>query len=327
MSIPQQTLFVSVLSGRVPHAVLITGERGAGKRNTAERLAGMLLCTGHPKPCGACRGCRLRETGSHPDLLRVSEQKGTIKIETVRDLIEELSKKPYGEGHRAVLIENAQAMTVQAQNCLLKTLEDPPDGTVFVLTCRSERELLPTVVSRCRVVRITGEGEAAARVRLEKELGTDAREAALFARLGEGYFERAREWALEKGPMELRHGLWSVLMRLSEPGADPLAGYALCKDRAEEAGLILSVLSGILAEVLLYKQGGGAISPDHARDTAALSKKFSGPGLQRCLECAARAGALIEVNAHRQMLIEDLLLKIKDAMEDSLYDQSDRRAL
>ena len=327
MSIPQQSLFVSVLSGRVPHAVLITGERGAGKRNTAERLAGMLLCTGHPKPCGACRGCRLREAGSHPDLLRVSEHKGAIKIEAVRDLIEELSKKPYGEGHRAVLIENAQAMTAQAQNCLLKTLEDPPDGTVFVLTCRSERELLPTVVSRCRVVRIAGEGEAAVRVRLEKELGADAREAALLARLGGGYYERAREWALGKGPMELRHGLWSVLMRLSEPGADPLAGYALFKDRPEEAGLILSVLSGILAEVLLYKQGGGAISPDHARDTAALSKKFSGPGLQRCLECAARAGALIEVNAHRQMLIEDLLLKIKDAMEDSLYDQSDRRAL
>jgi len=286
------------------------------------------LCTGEQKPCGVCRSCRLWEAGSHPDLLRVApDRKGTIKIEAVRGLIGELSKKPYGSAYRAVLLENAQAMTVQAQNCLLKTLEEPSERTVFVLTCRSEQELLPTVVSRCRVVRITGEGQEAVRGRLQAELGMDAKTAALCARLGGGHYERAREWAAEKGPMALRHGLWSLLARLSEPGSDPLAGYALFKDHADDIPLLLSVLTGILTEVLFSKQGGTALSTDHAEETTALSARFSGYGLQHCLERAACACALLAHNTNGQMLVEDLLLRIKEAMEETPNGESDRRAL
>lgn len=327
MSITQETLFSAIQNGQVAHAVLITGERGAGKRETARRCAQMLLCTGSPKPCGACTGCRLLAADAHPDMLYIAAQKGTIRIEAVRKIIGELAKKPYGDSFRVVLMENAQEMTAQAQNCLLKTLEEPPERTVFLLTCIREQELLPTVVSRCRVARVTGEGEAALKERLQAELRMDAPTAALYARLGRGHYGRALQWAKTDGLMALRQNLWSLLIGLCETGSDPLQGYALFKENTGDTDLILSILADILTDILQHRQGAAPLNTDHARDVEYLSKRFSGPGLQRGMEHIVRACALLERNVHHQMLMEDLILKLKDALEVPIDGESNRRAL
>lgn len=327
MSITQDALVASVECGRIPHALLITGERGAGKRDTARKCARMLLCTKSPKPCGACPGCRLTAAGTHPDLLIVEAQKGTIRIDAVRKMMGELSKKPYGDAYRVVLIENAQQMSVQAQNCLLRTLEEPPQNVVFILTCTSERDLLHTIVSRCQPVRIIGEPRAVLQERLMREHGIDAPAAALCARLGCGHYGRALEWSKRDGPMALYEELWSMLAALGQKGADPLNGYALFKEHSEDMEQALSMLALILGELLLVKQGAKPQYPGHAQQAKALARKFSGPGLQKGLDSVVRSGKLLERNVHHQMLIEDLLLQLKDALEDTVNGQSDRRAL
>ena len=141
-------------------AVLLIGESGVGKRTFARLLAQALLCKGtdneEKKPCGECRECKRFLSRTHPDALfpaPLAKEK-TIKIDALRGMIDTLSRHSLEGGRRVVVIENAEKMTPQAQNCLLKTLEDGAADTYFLLTCDVESAVLPTIRSRCRCVRV-----------------------------------------------------------------------------------------------------------------------------------------------------------------------------
>jgi len=310
VSVTAEVLKASVRQGRVPHAVLFTGERGSGRNDAALSVAAVLLCAGDHKPCGDCRGCRLFTAGTHPDFVRVEPEKGTIKTDAVRRVLAGLRE------------QDAQDMTPQAQNCLLKTLEEPPERAVFLLVCHSERELLPTIVSRCQTVRMPGEPLSAVSERLASGLRLDRERAGLIARLSQGHYARALEWADENGPMALREGLFRLLSELCGGSADPLSGYAFLQSHKEDTLRLLDV-----SDVLLIKQGGAARNTDHARELERMAARFYGPALQRLIEYTAGLGGLLNRNVHHQMLMEDLLLKIKDAMEDSADGKGDRRTL
>lgn len=146
-------------SGAPPHAALLLGEEGIGKRTLMNACAQSLFCTAEEKPCGVCAPCKRFAAGSHPDVHRIARKK-SVGVDEVRALIAALQVAPYEGGFRAAIFEDAGAMTVQAQNCLLKTLEEPPAHTVFLLAASSESALLPTVLSRCALVRLSPFTEA-----------------------------------------------------------------------------------------------------------------------------------------------------------------------
>ena len=134
-------LWHDFLSGRLSHATLFSGESGIGKKTFARLLAQGLLCSGNgDKPCGECRDCRRFLARTHPDALfpaPLAKEK-TIRIDALREMIDALSRHSLEGGKRVILIENAERMTPQAQNCLLKTLEEADEGTYFLLTCDIE---------------------------------------------------------------------------------------------------------------------------------------------------------------------------------------------
>jgi len=144
-----------LVSGRVAHAYLFWGPEGTGKRTVALAFAAALLCKGDKKlsgsdACGRCKDCRQVASGNHPDLHFVEPQGSYIKIEQVRDMQKKAVYKSYQGQYSVYLIDPADAMTLEASNCLLKTLEEPPGGTVFLLISASPHTLLPTVLSRCQ---------------------------------------------------------------------------------------------------------------------------------------------------------------------------------
>jgi DNA polymerase-3 subunit delta' len=144
---------------RLAHAYCITGYTGLGKRELAKSLAALVLCgaPAHGKPCGNCKACRLFVAGNHPDVvvLEPEGKMGIIKVEGVRKVGEFLHQSAQQGGYRVVIVVNAHAMNLSSSNALLKTLEEPGDNTLLVLTTDQPYALLPTIRSRCQNLECT----------------------------------------------------------------------------------------------------------------------------------------------------------------------------
>ena len=138
------------------HAYLLTGARGLGKRTFAKVLASALFCTSAQRPCGVCEACRRLNDGNDPDVLTVFADDGkAIGVERVREVIRATSQHSFGSGARVVMIEPVERMTPQAQNCLLKSLEEPVANVVYLLMTHELTATLGTIASRCVRVKLT----------------------------------------------------------------------------------------------------------------------------------------------------------------------------
>lgn len=140
-------------SDRLPHAVIIEGDTGTGKRTLARYLAQVSVCGEKDRPCGVCRNCHLAEIGTHPDIETVGpeEKKKNIAVDQIRALRTTAYHSAHTAKRRVFIIEQANTMNQQAQNSLLKVLEEPPSDVLFILITPSAKALLETVVSRCVV--------------------------------------------------------------------------------------------------------------------------------------------------------------------------------
>jgi DNA polymerase-3 subunit delta' len=226
----------------LPHALLLAGPAGTGKTTLALDLAAALLCTEGPRedrPCRTCRGCRMVEHGNHPDLHRLAPggAGATIGIggrdrgPGVRGLIEELSLLPAEGGARVAIIESADRLTEDAQSAFLKTLEEPPAQTTFVLCADEPDRLLPTVRSRCARIRLGPVGSRAIEAILEAEAGTDAPTAARLARVAGGRPGMALAYARAPGAVTIRDEIARGLLDLG------------ARRRAERLGTIRDLLA------------------------------------------------------------------------------------
>ena len=151
-------------TGKVPHAILIEGESGLGKTTLAKFLCRAAVCEKSAPPCGECGGCRLFESGNHPDVTVIAPEAGkkSIPIQKVREIISDSVIVPQTANRKVFIIYRADTLTVQAQNALLKVLEEPPKSVIFILTAISRAALLETVASRCAVLTLSAPDEQTA---------------------------------------------------------------------------------------------------------------------------------------------------------------------
>lgn len=162
---------------RLPHAILVQGADGLGKRSFAAWLAGAVLCeksnVSELNFCGACASCALVKAGSHPDLhwIAPEEDKQQLSVDQVRAACEKLSKTSFRRGYKVAILEPAHQMTSGAANSVLKTLEEPSPGSLLVLLTSRPSGLLPTVRSRCQKLTIAGPSAAEAMDWLKQETG------------------------------------------------------------------------------------------------------------------------------------------------------------
>ncbi len=244
----------SLAAGRLAHAYVFTGPPGVGKRATALALAAACLCTARPgEGCGACPECRLVEALSHPDLFledleRAQAERATasqVSIEQVRRVRGHLALRPVRGPRKIAVVDDAERMTADAQNALLKTLEEPPGRTTLVLVATNAAVLLPTIRSRCQQVRFAPLEDAVIE-RLLVAGGAEPADAATAAPLAEGSLVRGRELAsgeLAERCRDLRDRLdrihespvTEVLDLASEMTASRTA-------RAEQSALVATVL-------------------------------------------------------------------------------------
>ena len=204
----------SVKAGRIAHAFLLSGPHGTGKRTCANYLTQTILCASPQAPCGQCPACKKVMAGLHPDVQVVGEEEKSISVDTIRALRDQLALRPFEADRHITLIPRADRMTAQAQNALLKTLEEPAGGNVFFLLTDQPGAILPTIVSRCRRLRFSPVSvEACAAILAEK--GVEPGRARLAAACAQGAVGRALEIAGDEDYLPLRGKALSSLKALS----------------------------------------------------------------------------------------------------------------
>lgn len=223
--VPAWSQFVSALRNeRLGHALLIAGEPGLGKRDLARDMARRLLCQAPAddgQACGRCRSCVWFAAGTHPDFnqVRPEEDSDTIKVVQIRDLIARVQLTGQASSIRVAIIEPANAMTNQAQNALLKTLEEPPSGVHLILVADEPERLLPTVRSRCQTCAVTVPSAQVVQTWLAEQ-GRPV--TALTVALAAGHPGTALAWS-EAGAAKRLTGVAEDLVALRQRRQSPLA--------------------------------------------------------------------------------------------------------
>ena len=164
-----------IAANHIPHAIIISGEEGTGRHTIANYIIAAALCSGSEKPCRKCRNCELLQSGNHPDVTIIApeEKKKNISVKQIRDAREAAYIKPHTANRKVFIIDMAETLNEQAQNALLKILEEPPQAILFILITKSVSSLLETVRSRCVHLPLVEPDEDEALAYIKKHSGKD----------------------------------------------------------------------------------------------------------------------------------------------------------
>jgi DNA polymerase-3 subunit delta' len=331
----------AVAQERLPPALLFAGPAGVGKRRTAVALAETLNCRepvaaaaafAHPSfggagsrdACGKCASCRRISRGVHPDVLIVEPgDLGSIKIEQIRDVVDRAGYRPFEGRRRVVVIDDADAMVDAAQNALLKTLEEPPSASVFVLVSAIPDALLPTVLSRCPRLRFGALSAAEVAEGLMRDHDYEEAEARAAAVDADGSIGRALSAASADvaEARDIARHLLERTARVSDPSrrldlareVTPAGSGRTSGAERDQLAACLRALGSLLRDIgLLGAQGDAAAlaNADLAPQLRALASAYDSDRTVRAYASVDQALAAIERNASPKVVADWLVLHL-----------------
>ena len=312
-----------VLPGsKVPHALLITGISGTGKRSLANLIARVLLCEGSEKPCGHCKSCVQMEKLEHPDytVLRpgepiaqgVDKGKKIIPVDDIREVARIVRSNPFESAHRVIVIEQAEAMNANAQNALLKTLEEPPEYAHFLLTTEFAGALLPTVLSRCQELKLLPWPEAWLAGLLETR-GTEHNRAVSAARLSGGSIGKALAIAGDADYWTRRDELMQGFF-CSARRSDVARVSDRWKDSKDSAGEIFDILEDMIRTLMMVRTGraDAALLDAYPVEWRRMAGEADLRVFASLLDALANARLMQQNQVTWQAVMEQLLLKFME---------------
>lgn len=320
----RSAFFGAVERGRLGQAYLLVGPDGVGKRLFARELAKAFLCERPPAPltaCDRCPGCAQVEVGSHPDLLtlRTPEGKHELPVDAMREFCAHLALKPTRGPRKIGIVEDADDFNEESSNSFLKTLEEPPPGALLLLIGTGTDRQLPTILSRCQIVRFAPLSDADVCAILEERGIDDAGKRERLARLGAGSASRAL--ALDDD------SIWQVRQKLVEGLTDPRSSFRPLaeiwakfhedagKDKGAaqrmRASLVLQFLIEAVQQALKLSLGAGVSGLD-AKEAArlrAFADRVGTAGLMELLDRCVEADFHVERRVQLILVVESVVEK------------------
>lgn len=303
----------AALAGQPAQAYLFTGPPAIGKRTLAAAFARMLNCTGDDPPCGECRACRLVANERHPDVRTVEADNDVIKIDQIRELQHDASLAPVEARWRVFLLPNIERATREAANSLLKTLEEPPAHVVLLLTAVDANALLPTVVSRCRVIPLRPLTVDDVQAALEDRWGVEPERAALLARLSGGRVGWAVAALQDSAILDWRQAEIDALASVAGAGRVGRLDLAYRLSRDEEhLNDTLALWLSWWRDLMLVKTGGlhAVTNADHLRTLQSQAAGYELQQIANTIHAIRNAIRQIDANVNRQLALEVLLLNV-----------------
>jgi len=315
------TLLAQMGTGKLPHAILLTGAEGIGKLNFALTFAQRFFCqqASGVSPCGQCDACHKFLAETHPDVKRIApaEGKQVIAVDQIRALIEYVSLTPHSASKKVVIIEQAELLNVNAANSLLKTLEEPPESSMLILVTHRPDRLLPTIRSRCQAMLFPTPDAAQASTWLSDQLKTDENISTLLALSG-GAPLKALGYA-EDNMLEKRNNFFSELEQISSGKKNPIdVAKSWHKNDFE---LTVNCLTSWVTDMIRLKAlerqtsiSAGVISKEFLSNSdlqTALTKITKTAGLKAMLDyyqSLTKVTQLKKSNINPQMILENVLI-------------------
>lgn len=309
----------AVENNRVSHAYILNGERGSGKKMLANLFAMTLLCeTGDNEPCGKCHSCKQAESGNHPDIIRVTHEKpNSISVDDIRTQVNNtVDIKPYQGPYKVYIIPQADMMTPQAQNAILKTIEEPPSYAVFLLLTENAETLLPTINSRCVMLKLRNIKDTLIKKYLMENLEIPDYKADMCTAFAQGNMGRAIMLANSDHFNEIREEAVQLLKHISEMELNEIV--AAVKNISVYKLEITDYLDIIMIwyrDVLLYKatkEIDKVVFKDQIQSIKEQARKSSYEGIELILESLEKAKARLKANVNFDLVMELLFLTIKE---------------
>ena len=309
----------AVENNRVSHAYILNGERGSGKKMLAHLFAMTLLCeTGDNEPCGKCHSCKQAESGNHPDIIRVTHEKpNSISVDDIRTQVNNtVDIKPYQGPYKVYIIPQADMMTPQAQNAILKTIEEPPSYAVFLLLTENAETLLPTINSRCVMLKLRNIKDTLIKKYLMENLEIPDYKADMCTAFAQGNMGRAIMLANSDHFNEIREEAVQLLKHISEMELNEIV--AAVKNISVYKLEITDYLDIIMIwyrDVLLYKatkEIDKVVFKDQLQSIKEQARKSSYEGIELILESLEKAKARLKANVNFDLVMELLFLTIKE---------------
>ncbi len=303
---------------KVSHAYILAGEAGMGRKSLAHAFALTLLCEkGGSQPCMNCHACKQVLSGNHPDLIHVTHEKpASIGVDDIREQIHDtIMIRPYSSYYKIYIVDEAEKMTIQAQNALLKTIEEPPSYAVIILLTTNGDLFLPTILSRCVQLKLKPLQDSVISEYLVEALGVSESEARLYAAFARGNLGKAIKLCGSEEFKDMYKRLLAMLRNIRNMDISDLLEFI--KKIKEEMDIYecLDFMQVWYRDALMFKVTNDAnllIFKEEYSTISEMSRQIGYDGFENILQAIEKARVRLEANVNMELAMELMFLVMKE---------------
>jgi len=309
----------AISAKKVSHAYIINGEKSSGKEFIAKVFAMALQCeAGGVDPCQECHACKQALSDNQPDIIRVVHEKpNTISVDDIRVQINnDVAIKPYSSRYKIYIVNEAEKMTVQAQNAILKTLEEPPEYAVIILLTTNVNSLLPTILSRCVVLNMKPVADSLVRKYLMEQMQIPDYKAEVCVAFARGNIGKARLLASSEDFENVKNEAVSLLKYIQDMELhEIIAAIKKINDYKLEVNDYLDIIAIWYRDVLLFKATNDVnhlVFREEIQTLRNIARRSSYEGIESVIEALQKAKKRLDANVNFELAMELLMLEIKE---------------